>query len=483
MREVAKQQSQAEHEAPEEEEEAHDPEIARRTSRAQLRREAGHESQHSNTLHVDSHRFSDEPALAKVFAGLDTLSVGASGEGVTKLQAALVDLGYLSAKQIDGDFGDTTKAALEKLQKKEGLTASGALDNATLVTMAVKFDSRIPYVKAAKYDHDHPGTQKLDATEKREAFDALAPQQLGPGGKPKVFVDEVNHEMYGDRIKARLKSRIVGYHKDLFDDRVGQRKDEKNLFDWKTLEGPAGAAKRVTDHVYGSYAKGPALSHKNKTLLDAWEVETQNVKGNSEADNLAWAKSKVMYLIQNDCADINLEHNANPMGPVENQIITPVIDGLTSDAAKVQYILDTEIAWDGLQGNGHVEIQRFKGASADENRLAMWQLFHTCIHEYLHSLAHATYMDWANQQDDTRSNVLIEGFCDFFTLNVRAALAIDHHMQKTIEGPYYDKHKQPPVIDPGVYDQHADAEHVVAVVGVHNAASAYFKGKVELIGG
>jgi len=45
------------------------------------------------------------------------------------------------------------------------------------------------------------------------------------------------------------------------------------------------------------------------------------------------------------------------------------------------------------------------------------------LHEYLHTLAHKDYQAWAqsfkNAGDGTRYNTLIEGFCDFFTLNVR----------------------------------------------------------------
>jgi hypothetical protein len=120
---------------------------------------------------------------------------------------------------------------------------------------------------------------------------------------------------------------------------------------------------------------------------------------------------------------------------------------------------------------------------ATNDREALWNLFHISIHEYLHLLANDKWFEYAYKQDDARSNVLVEGFCDFLTLNVRASLKITPHLRKQVEGPYYDGKAPLPEIDPGVYAQHAQAEHVVAVVGIHNALAAYFKGEVELIGG
>jgi hypothetical protein len=64
-----------------------------------------------------------------------------------------------------------------------------------------------------------------------------------------------------------------------------------------------------------------------------------------------------------------------------------------------------------------VYLQRYKSQNADmnkakeENRVQMWDLFQTCVHEYIHTLAHPTYQTWAQTfataGDSTRYNTLI----------------------------------------------------------------------------
>jgi hypothetical protein len=115
----------------------------------------------------------------------------------------------------------------------------------------------------------------------------------------------------------------------------------------------------------------------------------------------------------------------------------------------------------------------------------MWDLFQTCIHEYIHTLAHTDYQTWAQSfataGDATRYNTLIEGFCDFFTLNVRKAMTIDAPIAAQVEGPYANGN--PPAPDnSGVYPSHAQAEQVVSIVGIKNAQAGYFGGQTKLMG-
>jgi hypothetical protein len=157
----------------------------------------------------------------------------------------------------------------------------------------------------------------------------------------------------------------------------------------------------------------------------------------------------------------------------------------------VKTVLELDIGWEGAQLQGQVFLQRYKSGDADankakdENRVQMWDLFQTCIHEYIHTLAHADYIAWAQRflaaNDNTRYNTLVEGFCDFFTLNVRKAMTVDAPLQAQIEGPYANG--KPPAPDrSGVYPSHQQAEQVVSIVGIKNAQRGYFGGKTQLMG-
>ena len=61
----------------------------------------------------------------------DSLRKGATGSAVKNLQTKLKKLGFYNAS-IDGDYGDTTVAAVKAFQKKHNLTADGVAGSETL---------------------------------------------------------------------------------------------------------------------------------------------------------------------------------------------------------------------------------------------------------------------------------------------------------------------------------------------------------------
>lgn len=58
----------------------------------------------------------------------ESLSVGSSGDDVTKLQEALIEQGYLTGS-ADGQFGSMTEQAIRAAQSAFGLTETGIADN------------------------------------------------------------------------------------------------------------------------------------------------------------------------------------------------------------------------------------------------------------------------------------------------------------------------------------------------------------------
>ncbi len=448
------------------------------------------------TAKAESARFEGDTELEQIQDGSKTVGRGGRGLTVTKLQQALIDLGYLLPKYgVDGKFEGETRAALCKFQHDVGITETGEFDEDTITALDAKYDDRKPYVDRAAHDPAHPGTRDLSADDKAAAIGAMVPA-VGAGGAPAVFTEEVKGKKYGDRIRDHLTALIASLHKELFEDKEPLRADPAaNFHDWSTLEGPAAAAKTVTDAMYdsnyGGAAAFPAMTHAGGNLIDQWEDEVAINAGKSPAQKKTKATDKVWYLINSNCDTINTEHGAVPSAAAETAILTPIVESFVDSAAKVQIMLDTDIGWEGAQLNGTVYLQRFKSTKPDKDqakeadRVQMWELFHTCIHEYIHTLAHADYQTWAQKfadaGDSTRYNTLIEGFCDFFTLNVRSTLAPNAALVKQIEGPYANGNPIP-AVSSGVYPSHAQAEQVVSIVGIKNAQAAYFRGDTKRMG-
>lgn len=168
-------------------------------------------------------------------------------------------------------------------------------------------------------------------------------------------------------------------------------------------------------------------------------------------------------------------------------ILKPIVESFVDTAAKVKTMLELDIGWEGAQLEGVVYLQRYKKSDDDANRKQLWELFHTAIHEYIHGLAHPKYQAYAQtfaaKGDQTRYNTLIEGMDDFFTENVRKTIKIDDTLRKKVEGPFFDSKATVPTVNPGVYPSRVQAEQVVSIVGIRDAAAAYFRGLVDLIGG
>lgn len=52
---------------------------------------------------------------------------GDKGDAVRDVQADLIQLGYLTIADFDGDFGPTTENAVKTFQQRQGLSADGTV--------------------------------------------------------------------------------------------------------------------------------------------------------------------------------------------------------------------------------------------------------------------------------------------------------------------------------------------------------------------
>lgn len=118
-----------------------------------------------------SARFEGDTQLDKVGAGSATVKQGDRGLVVTKVQQALIDLGYLLPTYgVDATFEGETKAAVIKFQQDHPpLGQTGEVDKDTLAKLDQVYDTRKPYIDAAKVDPADPtkGTRTLSATDKK----------------------------------------------------------------------------------------------------------------------------------------------------------------------------------------------------------------------------------------------------------------------------------------------------------------------------
>lgn len=93
-------------------------------------------------MSLRSKHFCNQEKMTAILDRGQVLRKGDWGDAVTKLQAALIELGFPipmatknDAKAPDGIFNHETKAVLVQFQIREGLDPSGTLDAATLGRM------------------------------------------------------------------------------------------------------------------------------------------------------------------------------------------------------------------------------------------------------------------------------------------------------------------------------------------------------------
>jgi|GEM_PF-2437874 len=431
-------------------------------------------------------RLKGDTTFNGIFKELETLKKGDKGIQVVKLQQALLDMGYtLPEHGVDGKFGNETKGTLEEYQKDNQLPLTGELDKATISMMDARFDTREDYINAGQnFDPQNPktGSRELPDVQKNAAIKALQPTHL-------PFKEDQKDE-YADAIRNRVASLINKYHKTLYKNRKNLRKDKKNLHKTKDVEGAANAGKKVTDSVYGHLQKGAAYK-MGTTLQDQWAEQERLQATYNESERLEAADYGIRYLINSECTEINKQYNADPDRAVEKALLDPIVQSFMDSDEKVQKLLDIDKGWEATEGLGIQNIQMFKFPPFlnEENRLKMWEIFHVSIHEYLHTLAHLNFYAWADKLGGASEHTLVEGFCDFYTQNVRALYPESKlvSMQEDIEGSFFSEESEGDIpsidsLDVGVYDAHEEAERMVGIIGIRNAQLGYFKGLVEYMG-
>ena len=110
-----------------------------------------------------------------------TIQVRDSGEDVTQLQRRLADLGYY-AGDIDGRFGNQTRAAVEQFQYNNGLTADGIAGKRTLTVL---YESKDVVASTAEPVIPTPTKLIITPRPRLETTPAPAPSSTPP---PPTFI-------------------------------------------------------------------------------------------------------------------------------------------------------------------------------------------------------------------------------------------------------------------------------------------------------
>jgi peptidoglycan hydrolase-like protein with peptidoglycan-binding domain len=459
---------------------------------------------------LQSPRFAGDLVLEAAFDGEKPVKRGASGLPVIRIKQALADFGIsLSKSGVDGNYDADTETAVKEFQRRMKITQSGEVDAATMAELDRIFVGRnidrmlaqapgigagaAPAAPLTEYARGSApaalkaGTRTLTAAERTAVETALTPTPtVDPStGLPPVFKPKLKSgEVYETRIKKRLEevlnrqfTRVSGLR--------AQRAKPDSLHDMKDIERVAVQAKAAVDRVFGTFARRAAFK-EGTNLFDRWTDQDTKIALMTPAQKheiAVWRVEKV-FRTDDDIKAINKEHGVRRERAPEKAIIAKVEKKIAK--ARESQLLEIHIAWPGSAdpATARVFIQRFKETTPEGNRRFMWKMFQTLIHEYIHTLSHSRYHDWADRSPDERGHTLREGMTDYFTKTVWSTVnPNDPALRKEVEGPYYDAKASPNAPPLHTYDEATDAEKAVGVAGARNAYAAFFLGEIELLGG
>ena len=80
---------------------------------------------------------------------LSQVACGNKGDAVGDLQADLIQLGYLTIADFDGEFGPTTESAVRTFQQRQGLSPDGGIGPKTRRALSEALRAALPPVTGA----------------------------------------------------------------------------------------------------------------------------------------------------------------------------------------------------------------------------------------------------------------------------------------------------------------------------------------------
>jgi hypothetical protein len=339
------------------------------------------------------------------------------------------------------------------------------------------------------------GTSPTDPARQAELRDALRPT---PGGAHH-FRDQIPGEP--KTYEQKLRDMLPGVVNDVFNRVAANRPPRTHtLTEYEAL---ANVSADETDKVFGRFytPKRPAFvadrPHHRGNLHDALaEVERQQ-RGMTALQRRSSALGMLQYLITTEdaIADLNRHHDADPEfdhgHPTndEAKIQDTIARDFVRSTANVTLLLDIDRHWDAAEQQGEVLVQLYQPTDPAADRLVLWDVFQTLIHEYLHTLVAQPYEDYANSFGDEtpEQNTLIEGMdsvLDEIVWEHVEPQVKTHDLRVKVEGAATAA--LPPIDVPHPsqrrYDSYTEALKLIDLVGIQNVYAAYFLGLVDRIG-
>ena len=334
------------------------------------------------------------------------------------------------------------------------------------------------------------GTNPVTANQRTAIDKALSPiQEIDPKtNKKRQFKASIGGVNYETALEKALRDGITWQFNQLAAGKAALHANPAKLHGWTVLENIGNESRKQVDDVFGSYARRTAFV-AGTNLLDRWEQQEAQIAAETGPQLLETAKWRVLKIFKDDpaVAKVNDDYGFLPEPP-EQGLVDTLIQTLASDPALQPKLLEIQKGWPGSQGEDPVThqrqvfLQRFNSADDDKNRTFAWRTFQMLIHEYIHSLTHTNYKAYVGTLPELKAHTLREGMTDAFTKIVWSNVEITPALRVAVEGPYHDPGVVQPVPELHVYPATRNAEEVIAIVGIDNAANAYFLGKTELIG-
>jgi peptidoglycan hydrolase-like protein with peptidoglycan-binding domain len=410
------------------------------------------------------------------------LSQGAHGVEVEHLQIRLNEDGAQPPLVVDGDFGGLTHAAVVAFQGRHGLGPDGKAGLRTWGVLDELERRGIAGPTRTVLDATRPVTQgDHDAVE--HILNPNAP--LGSSITPAMTGTGVGGTYQTEMIAGldALAASIIGNLAVAPAASMGQANSMSDLAQEK-VQGVFGSSIVLASRARsGGFLPGSSrmgLADASTRPVDAGTI-------------LGWTA----YFMDNGSyapGQAQAAHNFDISRPLPDRAEHDRVRDLwlnTGGRAKATQMIR---AWPAEAGTGTVFLQLRDPAYQD--RVGMWGLFGTLMHEFMHLAAHPSYSDAAEAVGGAARDVLVEGMDEHMTQQawnaIRPTIAGDTALRQAVEGSFFH---QPVVatdyaagspIDHRILDNHYDsmtqADAIAAQVGEPNARAAYFMGHVEAIG-
>jgi hypothetical protein len=340
---------------------------------------------------------------------------------------------------------------------------------------------------------------------------ALRPRQPSSAGFRATLSGEVL--TYEQKVRARLPILVDRYYTDLVPGRGRSEHDNQaNVHDLAEFEAIGNVSKAETDAVFGRFysapdhpalvADRPRIAGRPAVagnLHDRFAVFERDFRRMTPDDRREWAKFRLFYFFQTDrwMRRLNERHGASPQFDTDNQPTNDVARTLEALATEFTAVADNVRRLNAITRNwragargSQILVQVFRERTPEKDRLLLWQMFQIFVHEYLHTLVHAEYRDYAESfgPRSLEYNTLIEGVDSLLTEIVWTSIAPrvrEPALRRAIEGPQYAALPAidvPHVSRTGRYASYTEALGIVDLVGIEALYAAYFLGLIDRIG-